>query len=128
MGHASTFSNSASARRDRVMSEFMFATGIENSYPTIAGRDGKTIRIDEMQKCHHYDRWREDFHLTKDLGIEYLRYGPPYYRTHLGPDKYDWSFTDETYAELGRLKIAPITDLCHFGVPDWIGNFQNPDF
>ena len=110
------------------MAQFMFATGIENSYPTIVGRDGKTIRIDEMQKCHHYDRWREDFQLTTDLGIEYLRYGPPYYRTHLGPDKYDWSFTDETYGELARLKIAPITDLCHFGVPDWIGNFQNPDF
>src|SRR5207237_9966024 len=24
--------------------------------------------------------------------------------------------------------IAPIVDLCHFGVPDWIGDFQNPDF
>jgi beta-glucosidase/6-phospho-beta-glucosidase/beta-galactosidase len=22
----------------------------------------------------------------------------------------------------------PIADLCHFGVPDWIGDFQNPDF
>ena len=21
----------------------------------------------------------------------------------------------------------PIVDLCHFGVPDWIANFQNPD-
>jgi beta-glucosidase/6-phospho-beta-glucosidase/beta-galactosidase len=27
-----------------------------------------------------------------------------------------------------RLGIAPIVDLCHFGVPDWIGDFQNPDF
>jgi beta-glucosidase/6-phospho-beta-glucosidase/beta-galactosidase len=24
--------------------------------------------------------------------------------------------------------MVPIVDLCHFGVPDWIGNFQNPDF
>ena len=24
--------------------------------------------------------------------------------------------------------MTPIVDLCHFGVPDWIGNFQNPDF
>src|SRR5262249_55441221 len=24
--------------------------------------------------------------------------------------------------------IIPIADLCHFGVPDWIGDFQNPDF
>src|SRR5205085_11188094 len=30
--------------------------------------------------------------------------------------------------ELHRLDIVPIVDLCHFGVPDWIGNFQNPDF
>ncbi|GAB2689283.1 hypothetical protein GCM10011495_30940 [Hymenobacter frigidus] len=22
----------------------------------------------------------------------------------------------------------PIVNLCHFGVPDWIGNFQNPNF
>ena len=24
--------------------------------------------------------------------------------------------------------ITPIVDLCHFGLPDWIGDFQNPDF
>ncbi|HEV2748115.1 MAG TPA: family 1 glycosylhydrolase, partial [Allosphingosinicella sp.] len=24
--------------------------------------------------------------------------------------------------------IIPIVDLCHFGLPDWLGNFQNPDF
>ena len=27
-----------------------------------------------------------------------------------------------------RRKIVPIVDLCHFGLPDWLGNFQNPDF
>ena len=26
------------------------------------------------------------------------------------------------------LKITPIADLCHFGVPEWIGNFQNTDW
>ena len=26
------------------------------------------------------------------------------------------------------LGITPLTDLCHFGVPDWLENFQNPDF
>ena len=25
-------------------------------------------------------------------------------------------------------EIVPLADLCRFGVPDWIGNFQNPDF
>ncbi len=107
---------------------FMFATGIENSYPTIAGEDGKSKRVDEMAKCFHYERWREDFQLVKDLGLEYLRYGPPYYSTHKGPGQYDWSFADETFNALQELGITPIADLCHFGVPDWLENFQNPDF
>ena len=110
------------------MSCFMFATGIENSYPTIALPDGTTKRVDEMEKCGHYKYWREDITLVKELGIDHLRYGPPYYRTHLGPGRYDWSFTDETFHLIRALGITPIVDLCHFGVPDWVGSFQNPDW
>ncbi len=106
------------------MPGIMFATGIENSYPTIAGG----VRVDEMEKCGHYRRWRDDLALVHDLGIQFLRWGPPLYKTFLGPGQYDWSWTDEVLAELGRLHIAPILDLCHFGVPDWLGNFQNRDF
>src|SRR5690606_32606814 len=68
------------------------------------------------------------FQLVQEMGIHYLRYGPPLHRVWLGPDQYDWSFSDATYHELRRRDIITITDLCHFGVPDWIGNFQNPDF
>ncbi len=103
----------------------MFATGVENSVPTI---DGGRTRVDEMASCGHYDRWREDFALVQDMGIGYLRYGPPIHTTWLGAGKYDWSFADQTFAEIKRRNIVPIVDLCHFGVPDWIGNFQNPDF
>src|SRR5690349_20611432 len=106
---------------------FLFATGIENSYPTMP-RDGHTVRVDEMQKTRHYQHWKEDLALVRDLGIEYLRYGPPYYTAHLGDGRYDWSFADDTFAELHRLHIKPIVDLCHFGVPDWIGGFQNGDW
>jgi beta-glucosidase/6-phospho-beta-glucosidase/beta-galactosidase len=109
-------------------STFMFTTGIENSYPTIALPDGSTKRIDEMEKCGHYKYWETDFQLTKELGICFLRYGPPYYKTHLGSGKYDWEFADMTFRKLKELDITPIVDLCHFGVPDWLGNFQNPDF
>jgi beta-glucosidase/6-phospho-beta-glucosidase/beta-galactosidase len=108
--------------------KFLFCTGIENSYPTIAAKDGREIRVDEMEKCGHYEVWKDDFQLVKDLGLEYLRYGPPYYSCHTGPGTYDWSFADETYNELRETGIVPLTDLCHFGVPDWIGNFQNPDW
>jgi len=103
----------------------MFATGIENSIPTI--NNGRT-RVDQMEACGHYERWREDFDLVDDMGIQYLRYGPAIYRTFLGPGRYDWEFTDLTFGDLKRRDITPIVDLCHFGVPDWIGNFQNPDF
>jgi beta-glucosidase/6-phospho-beta-glucosidase/beta-galactosidase len=110
------------------MHDFMFATGIENSYPTVALPDGTTMRVDEMEKTGHYERWREDFELVVEMGIPFLRFGPPYYRTHLGPGRYDWSFADETFTALSELGITPIVDLCHFGIPDWLGDFQNPDF
>jgi beta-glucosidase/6-phospho-beta-glucosidase/beta-galactosidase len=42
--------------------------------------------------------------------------------------KYDWEFADLTFHELKRQELVPIVDLCHFGVPDWIGDFQNPEF
>jgi beta-glucosidase/6-phospho-beta-glucosidase/beta-galactosidase len=103
----------------------MFATGIENSIPTI---DNGRVRIDEMAKCGHYKYWRTDFDLVQELGIRVLRYGPPLHLSWRGPGRYDWSFADETFGELHRRNIIPIVDLCHFGVPDWIGNFQNPDF
>ena len=104
---------------------FLFATGIENSNPTIRGG---TVRQDELEKCGHYAQWRKDFDLVEELGIRFLRYGPPIHTTWLGVGKYDWSFADETFADLCRRDIVPIVDLCHFGLPDWLGNFQNPDF
>jgi beta-glucosidase/6-phospho-beta-glucosidase/beta-galactosidase len=103
----------------------MFATGVENSSPTI--HSGRT-RVDEMEKCGHYQQWKTDFALVQELGICFLRYGLPLYRVFTAPEKYDWEFSDAAFNELRRRNILPIADLCHFGVPDWIGNFQNPDF
>lgn len=108
--------------------KFLFATGIENSYPMITLPDGSRKRVDEMEKCGHYKLWKTDFELVKYMGIDTLRYGPPYYSVHLGPGRYDWSFCDETFNYLKELGITPIVDLCHFGVPDWIGDFQNADW
>jgi beta-glucosidase len=103
----------------------MFATGIENSIPTI--KNGR-VRVDQMEVCGFYQRWREDFDLVEDMGIQFLRFGPPLHKTFLAPGKYDWEFADLTLNDLKRRDIVPIVDLCHFGVPDWLGNFQNPDF
>ena len=103
----------------------MFATGIENSAPTL---DGGAYRVDEMEKCGHYEKWRTDFDCVQELGVGVLRYGPPLHRTWRAPGSYDWEFADLTFGELLRRDITPMADLCHFGVPDWLGNFQNPDF
>src|SRR5215472_7706319 len=107
---------------------FMFATGIECSNPVALDSNGRRARIDELALTFHYTHWKHDLHLVRELGLDFLRYGPPWYRVHLAPGHYDWEFTDAVFAEMQRLRIVPIVDLCHFGVPDWIGNFQNPDW
>ena len=103
---------------------FMFATGIECSYPTI---DSGRVRRDQLAECHHYERWRNDLRLVRELGLKVLRYGLPYYRTHVAPGVYDWTFADDVMGEMQRLGITPILDLLHFGVPNWLGDFQNPE-
>jgi len=104
--------------------EFAFATGIECSNPRI---DNGAIRRDQLAECGHYDRWREDFDLVRGLGLKLLRYGLPYHLTHLGPGRYDWSFADQVMPAMRERGIKPILDLLHFGLPDWLGDFQNPE-
>ena len=83
------------------MTYFLFATGIENSNPTIAG--GR-IRRDQMAECGHYDRWREDFALVQEIGCNFLRSARRCTRTLLGPGRHDWDYADQAFAELRRLR------------------------
>lgn len=106
-------------------SNFLFATGIENSTPTI---NNGSLRVDELEKCGHYTYWKKDFDLVQEMGIKFLRYGPPLYKTFTAANNFDWTFSDDVFKSMHERNIVPIVDLCHFGVPDWIGNFQNPDF
>jgi beta-glucosidase/6-phospho-beta-glucosidase/beta-galactosidase len=103
---------------------FIFATGIECSYPTVEhGR----WRRDQMLSTHHYARWREDFELARELGVTHIRYGPPLHLIFTGPGRYEWSWCDEPLQEMHALGPEPIVDLCHFGVPTWLENFQNEE-
>jgi beta-glucosidase/6-phospho-beta-glucosidase/beta-galactosidase len=109
---------------DRGESAFIFATGIECSYPTLeAGR----WRCDQMAASGHYRRYAEDFDLCVELGLSHLRYGPPLHLICRGPGAYDWSFIDEAMEAMRARGVTPIIDLCHFGLPDWLENFQNPE-
>jgi beta-glucosidase/6-phospho-beta-glucosidase/beta-galactosidase len=103
---------------------FMFGVGIECSCPTIDGGQ----RVDELRDTGHYEMWRTDLRLVRELGLRYLRYGPPIYRIFTGMNQYDWSCLDPIMNEMRRLGIVPIVDLVHFGLPDWLRDFQNPDW
>src|SRR5437868_3668782 len=102
----------------------MVATGIECSYPTTEkGR----WRMDQIRDTDHFRKWDRDLELVKQLGLHYLRYGPPLHLIFLGPGRFDWEFTDAVFGKMRELQIVPIVDLCHFGLPSWLGNFQNDD-
>jgi beta-glucosidase/6-phospho-beta-glucosidase/beta-galactosidase len=103
---------------------FIFATGIECSYPT---NDHGRWRRDEMEAMGHYELWAKDFELAREIGVTHIRYGPPLHLVFQGPGKFDWSLVDEPMADLERYGPEPIVDLCHFGVPDWLGDFQNSE-
>lgn len=112
------------AKRKEGSAGFMFATGIECSYPTI---ENGRWRRDEMDSTGHYEMWQRDFDLAREIGITHIRYGPPLHLIFDGPGRYDWDYIDPQMEELRELGPEPIIDLCHFGVPPWLGNFQNAD-
>ena len=114
----------AEGRRNPDYAGFIFATGIECSYPTTGNG---AWRRDQMAATQHYARWREDFELARDLGITHIRYGPPLHLIFAGPGRFDWSWSDEPLRELEAMGPEPIVDLCHFGLPTWLKNFQNPE-
>jgi beta-glucosidase/6-phospho-beta-glucosidase/beta-galactosidase len=116
------FTASTPRQPQRVHPRFLFATGVENSYPLLP--DG--TRHDQLDQCGHYDHWREDFGLAQSLGVDALRYGPAWYRTNPGPGRYDWSSADDQMHWLREAGLTVIADLCHFGVPDWIDGFRDP--
>lgn len=124
LGCAPRRRNDSTGERRRSDGAFMFATGIECSYPTV--ENGKWRR-DEMATMRHYELWQRDFELARKIGVTHLRYGPPLYLIYPAPGEYRWELIDEAMADLEAHGPEPIVDLCHFGVPHWLGDFQNTD-
>jgi beta-glucosidase/6-phospho-beta-glucosidase/beta-galactosidase len=107
---------------------FFWATGIEDTFITEPWpATGRTL--DEYELTQHYSKWREDLGLVKELGVSHARYGIPWHRINSAPNRWDWQFADETVGYMLELRVEPIVDLVHYGLPRWIeGAYTNPDF
>lgn len=99
--------------------EFLWASGIEDTFVPQT-RPGHRA-LDEYQLMGHYEHWREDLALGRELGLQAMRWGVPWYRVEPFPGEFDWSWTDQVIPYLVEdLKITPILDLMHYGCPFWL--------
>jgi beta-glucosidase/6-phospho-beta-glucosidase/beta-galactosidase len=116
--------NSLSARAR----DFLWAAGIENTFVPQT-RPGHRA-LDEFELMGHYHHWREDLALARDLGLQAMRWGPPWYQVEPQPNQFDWSWTDQVIPYMVEdLKILPIVDLMHYGCPYWLKReFANKDY
>lgn len=108
--------------------EFLWASGIEDTFVPQT-RPGHRA-LDEYQLMGHYEHWREDLALARDLGVRAVRWGVPWYRVEKLPGEFDWSWTDQVLPYLvEELGITPILDLMHYGCPFWLRReFASDDY
>ncbi|MDQ4120619.1 MAG: family 1 glycosylhydrolase [Acidobacteriota bacterium] len=107
---------------------FLWAGGIEDTFVPQT-RPGHRA-LDEYELMGHYEHWREDLALARELGLKALRWGIPWYRVEPEPGRFDWRWIDEVIPYLVEdLKITPIIDLMHYGTPFWLSReFANSDY
>jgi beta-glucosidase/6-phospho-beta-glucosidase/beta-galactosidase len=100
--------------------DFLWATGIEDTFVPQT-RPGHRA-LDEYQLMGHYEHWREDLALVRDLGLKMVRWGVPWYRLEpFQPGEFDWRWTDQVIPYMVHdLGITPIVDLMHYGCPFWL--------
>lgn len=105
--------------------QFIWATGIEDTFVPQA-RPGMRP-LDEYALMGHYDHWREDLALARDLGAGAIRWGIPWYRVEPRPGLFDWSWTDQVIPYMvEELGLTLLLDLMHYGTPDWLaGSFAD---
>ena len=108
--------------------DFLWAAGIENTFVPQT-RPGHRA-LDEYELMGHYNHWREDLGLARELGLNSMRWGVPWYRVEPESGKFDWSWTDQVIPYMVEdLKILPIIDLMHYGCPFWLKReFANKDY
>jgi beta-glucosidase len=108
--------------------DFLWAGGIENTFVPQTRHAHRSL--DEYELMGHYENWRDDLNLARDLGLKALRWGIPWYKVEPEPNKFDWRWIDEVLPYLvEELKILPVIDLMHYGCPFWLKKeFANKNY
>lgn len=108
--------------------DFIWAGGIEDTFVPQTRPNHRAL--DEYELMGHYTHWREDLALARDLGLQALRWGIPWYRVEPASGEYDWTWTDQVIPYMvEELGITPIIDLMHYGCPFWLrGEFASPEY
>ena len=117
------FGHNAQQARD-----FIWAAGIEDTFVPQTRPGHRSL--DEYELIGHYQHWREDLSLCRDLGLGAVRWGVPWYKVEPERGKFDWSWIDEVISYLVEdLKVNPIIDLMHYGCPFWLEKgFADKDY
>ncbi|HYE75451.1 MAG TPA: family 1 glycosylhydrolase [Blastocatellia bacterium] len=99
--------------------DFIWASGIEDTFVPQTRMGHRAL--DEYELMGHYEHWREDLLLLKEVGVQAVRWGIPWYRIEPTPGNFDWRWIDEVLPFLvEELGITPIIDLMHYGCPFWL--------
>lgn len=108
--------------------DFLWATGIENTFVPQTRPGHRSL--DEYELMGHYEHWREDLSLVREIGLKAMRWGVPWYKVEPEEGKFDWRWTDEVIPFMvEELKILPVIDLMHYGCPFWLKKeFANKDY
>ena len=101
--------------------EFYMGVGIENCWMAQTDRPGTRL-LDVFLQMQHYERWKDDLQLAKDLGVNAIRYSVPWYKSNPSPGDYDWDWIAGPLDWLVENGITPIIDLIHYGTPTWMDN------
>jgi beta-glucosidase len=111
--------------------DFIWAAGIEDSFVPQT-RPGHRA-LDEYELMGHYENWRVDLDLCRELGLSSLRWGVPWYKVEPEPGRFEWDWIDQVIDYMvGELGIEPMIDLIHYGCPFWLDrgftNKRYPEF
>ncbi|MFY9555614.1 MAG: beta-galactosidase, partial [Blastocatellia bacterium] len=74
-------------------SGFIWASGVENTFVPQTKPGHRAL--DEYELMGHYQHWREDLALAREVGFKAMRWGVPWYRVEPTRGIFDWSWTDE---------------------------------